>query len=112
MSLHSRLIALLIGVIIIFCIMIFVRKKYLDSLYSFMWILIGFFFILISVFPKIVNFISIALGIDFSPIGILVISILVLGIIILHLSTIVTTHNKKIREFEKKIALMINNKDD
>ena len=53
-------------------------------MYSFIWILIGIFFIF-SFFPNIVLLVSILLGIEFSPIGVLVISIFGLGSIILHL---------------------------
>jgi hypothetical protein len=106
MSDHSRIVAFLIGIGIILIILFFVRRKYLDQLYSLIWILIGLFFISLSFFPKMLDFISIFLGIDFSPIGIVVVSVIGLGSIILHLSTIVTKHNKKIREFEKKIALI------
>lgn len=106
MSDHSRILAFFIGVGIILIILFFVRKKYLDQLYSFIWMLIGLFFIFLSFFPKMLDFISVFLGISFSPIGILVVSIIGLGSILLHISTIVTNHNKKIREFEKKIALI------
>ena len=112
LSLHSRFIAFLIGLIIIFVILLFVRKKSLDPMYSFIWILIGIFFILISFFPNIIYLVSILLGIEFSPIGVLVISIFGLGSIILHLSTIITKHQRKIREFEKKIALLENKKSN
>ena len=107
-SLHSRLIAFLIGVIIIFIILLFVRKKNLDPMYSFIWILIGAFFISITFFPNIISFVSTILGIEFSPIGVLIISILGLGAIILHISTIITNHQRKIKEFEKKITLLEN----
>ena len=112
LSLHSRFISFLIGLIVIFVILLFVRKKSLDPMYSFIWILIGIFFILISFFPNIVYLVSILLGIEFSPIGVLVISIFGLGSIILHLSTIITKHQRKIREFEKKIALLENKKSN
>ncbi len=112
LSLHSRFIAFLIGLVVIFVILLFVRKKSLDPMYSFIWILIGIFFILISFFPNIVYLVSILLGIEFSPIGVLVISIFGLGSIILHLSTIITKHQRKIREFEKKIALLENKKSN
>ena len=112
LSIHSRFIALLIGLIIIFIILLFVRKKSLEPMYSFIWILIGIFFILISFFPNIIYLVSILLGIEFSPIGVLVISIFGLGSIILHLSTIITKHQRKIREFEKKIALLENKKSN
>ena len=110
MSLHSRFIAMIIGVALILLILLFVRKRYLEHLYSFIWIMIGCFFISVSLFPNIANIISNLLGIEFSPIGILVVSIFGLGAILLHLSSIVTQHNKKIREFEKKLSL-ISNKD-
>jgi len=112
LSLHSRFISFLIGLIVIFVILLFVRKKSLDPMYSFIWILIGIFFILISFFPNIIYLVSILLGIEFSPIGVLVISIFGLGSIILHLSTIITKHQRKIREFEKKIALLENKKSN
>ena len=112
LSLHSRFISFLIGLIVIFVILLFVRKKSLDPMYSFIWILIGIFFILVSFFPNIIYLVSILLGIEFSPIGVLVISIFGLGSIILHLSTIITKHQRKIREFEKKIALLENKKSN
>ena len=95
MSTHTRLISFLIGIIILMIIFLFVRKKYLDQIYSFVWIVIGIFFIFLSFFPKILNIISSILGIDFSPIGILVVSIVGLGAIILHMSTIITNHNRR-----------------
>ena len=108
LSLHSRFIAFLIGIIIIFIILLFVRRKYLEHVYSFLWLIIGIFFISLAIFPNTVDLISVLLGIEFSPIGVLVISIFGLGTIILHLSTVITQHQRKIREFEKKIALMEN----
>jgi len=112
MSLHSRLISLLIGFLIIFIIFYFVRRKYLDQIYALIWLLIGVFFIGLSFFPKVLDFISIFLGIDYLPFGILVVSILGLGAIVLHMSTIITLHNKKIREFEKKISFIIQDKNN
>ena len=108
LSLHSRLIALLIGVIIIFIIFLFIRKKKLEPMYSFIWILIGIFFVSIAIYPNVIQIVSTLLGIKFSPIGVLVISIFGIGSILLNLSTILTKHQRKIREFEKKIALLEN----
>ena len=107
-SLHSRFIAFIIGITIIFLILLFVRKKSLEPMYSFFWILIGIFFISVAFFPNIIYLVSILLGINFSPIGVLVISILGLGAVILHISTVTTKHQRKIKEFEKKIALLEN----
>ena len=106
MSFHSRIIALIIGLALIALILFFVRRKYLEHLYSFIWIMIGIFFVMISIFPKIVDVISNFLGIKFSPIGVLVVAIFGLGAILLHLSSVVTKHNKKIREFEKRLSIL------
>ena len=108
LTLHSRIIAFLIGFILIALILLLVRKKYLDHLYSFLWIFIGIFFISVSFFPKILNMISVLLGIEFKAIGVLVISIFGLGAIILHLSTVISNHHRKIKEYEKKIAILEN----
>ena len=108
LSLHSRLIAFIIGVAIIFLVLLLVRKKSLEPMYSFFWILIGIFFISVAFFPNIIYLVSVLLGINFSPIGVLVISIFGLGAVTLHISTVMTKHQRKIKEFEKKIALLEN----
>jgi hypothetical protein len=107
-SLHSRYIAFLIGILIIFVIFLFIRRKSLEPMYSFIWILIGLFFISVAFYPKIIYLISVLLGITFHPIGIIVVSIFGLGSIILHLSTIITKQQRKIKQFEKKIAILEN----
>ena len=101
-SLHSRFIAFLIGSLIIFLIFLFVRRKSLEPMYSFIWIIIGIFFIAIAFYPKIIYLISVLLGITFNPIGIIVVSIFGLGSIIIHLSTVITRHQRKIKQYEKK----------
>ena len=82
------------------------KKNQIFDLRGFVQIINGYSFISISFFPDIVELISKLLGIDFSPIGVLVISIIGLGAILLHMSSIITQHNKKIREFEKRLSLL------
>ena len=64
LSLHSRIIAFLIGLTVIFIIILFVRRKSLEPMYSFVWVLIGIFFTSIAFFPKIIFLISALLGIS------------------------------------------------
>jgi len=104
-TLHSRLVMALIGIFIILLMFFFVRKKILENFYTLIWIIVGTVFILISIFPKIVNFISIILGIELYSLGIIAISIVGLGAIILHMSIVISFHEKKIKEFEKRIAI-------
>jgi hypothetical protein len=96
----------LIGIFIILLMFFFVRKKILQNFYTLIWIMIGFVFIFIALFPKTINLIAHVLGIEFSPIGILVVAIFGLGSIILYLSAVISFHEKKIKEFEKKIAII------
>jgi len=109
MSFQSRLIAFFCAIFILAIIYILLRKKRLDNFYCIIWIFFGFFLILLSVFPSLINVISKILGIDFVPLSLLVLSIFALSTIVLHLTTIITKHNQKIREFEKKIAYIIKN---
>ncbi|MDC0417201.1 DUF2304 domain-containing protein [Candidatus Pelagibacter sp.] len=108
LTLQSRLIAFVIGLILISVIFFLVKKKHLDHLYSSLWIFIGIFFISVSFFPYILNIISNLLGIEFKALGVLVFSIFGLGAILLHLSIIITQHQRKIKEYEKKISLIEN----
>ncbi len=85
----------------------FMRKKILENFYTLIWIIIGFIFIFIALFPGIINLISNILGIEFLPLGVFVIAIFGLGAIIIHLSSVISSHEKKIKEFEKKIAILV-----
>jgi hypothetical protein len=104
-TLHSRIVIGLIGIFIILLMFFFVRKKILENFYTLIWIFVGIIFILICIFPQIVNFISIILGIEFYSLGVIAISIVGLGAIILHMSIVISFHQKKIKEFEKRIAI-------
>jgi hypothetical protein len=95
----------LIGIFIILLMFFFVRKKILENFYTLIWFVVGIVFILICIFPQIVNFISIILGIELYSLGIVAISIIGLGAIILHMSIVISFHEKKIKEFEKRIAI-------
>jgi hypothetical protein len=107
LSFQSRFIAFTCAILLLSVVYMLLRRRRLDNFYSILWIIIAFVFMTISIFPNILNIISQLLGIDFVPLSILVLSIFALSSIVLHLSIIITKHNQKIREFEKKISYLV-----
>ena len=106
MSYQSRIMSLIIGVVTLSIILFFIRKRRLDNLYAFSWMVVSISFFVIAVFPLVIERAALVLGVGFTPLAIVIMSLLGMGLIMFNLTIIITSHNKKIREFEKEISLL------
>jgi hypothetical protein len=106
MSLQSRLIALFVGIFLLYFIFNFLRKRILNNFYALLWITISALFIIIAVYPDLLEFIARIAGIDFTPLAIVAFFIFFLIAIVFHITLIISDHNRKIREFEKEISFL------
>lgn len=106
MSLKSRLICIMMGIVVLGIVSFLVRRRRLYNVYAITWFLVSLIFLGMGIFPGFVENIAALLGIYFTPAAILVVAVGGLGAIVLHLSIIVTEQHKQIRQFEKEIALV------
>ena len=106
MTLRARIIAFLLGLIILFIVSFLIRRRRLYNVYAIMWFLISLVFLSMALFPRSVEALAGLLGIFSTPIAILVIAIGGMLGILLHISIILTEHHKLIRKYEKEIALL------
>ena len=106
MSLRSRLISIVVGVIALGIVSFLVRRRRIYNVYAITWFLISLMFIAMGVIPNFAEGFAELLGISFPPAAILVAAIGCVMAISLHLSMIVTEQHKHIRQYEKEIALL------
>lgn len=105
MSLPARLISIIVGLLILIIISYLIRRRKIYNIYAFTWLMLSAFLILIGSFSPFVKFIAYAIGVDFTPVAILVLVIGGMFAILLHLSIIVSGQHQELKRLEKEIAL-------
>lgn len=106
MSFRARVIAFILGFVLLGLVSFLVRRRRIYNVYAIMWFLVSIIFLTMATLPQSVEALSSMLGIFSTPIAILVVAIAGLIALVLHLSIIATEHHKFIRKFEKEIALL------
>lgn len=111
MSITIRL-SLLAGVsFYAFWVLYFLRKEKLNLKYSLVWIFFVVIMYLLILFPQLVNYISILLGIKSPVNAVFVIESLFVLLILLSLTAIVSTQMVKIRKLSQSLAILENKLD-
>lgn len=105
MTLTARLISIIIGSIVLIIISYLVRRRKIYNIYAFTWLSLSVLLILIGLFSPVVEFIRYVLGVDFTPIAILVLIIGGMLAILLHLSIIVSEQHQELKRLEKEASL-------
>jgi len=105
MSLPARLISIIVGLVMLIIISYLIRRRQIYNIYAFTWLSFSAFLLLIGFFSPIVEFISYVIGVDFTPVAILVLIIGGMFSILLHLSIIVSGQHQELKRLEKEISL-------
>ena len=87
---------IVVSIIIILYMIHSIRKDKLSVSNSFMWIIFCIGLLILSIFPKSLYWIAVALGIDYPPALFMTIAIIVLFMLLF-------TQSKKIEELHKKV---------
>lgn len=109
MSLYSRALCVIIGIIIFGVISFLVRRRRIYNFYAVTWFISALTFIILGAWPQFIEILTSLMGINLTPLAILALGIGGLMFIALHLSIIVTDQHRQIRNFEKEIALLKHN---
>ena len=106
MTLTARSISILVGLIMLIIISYLVRRRKIYNIYAFTWISLSTFLILIGFFSPVVEYLRYVIGVDFTPVAILVLIIGGMLAILLHLSIIVSEQHQELKRLEKEISLL------
>ena len=106
MTFTSRLISILVGMVILTIISYLIRRRKIYNIYAITWLLLSIFLILIGISTGVTELLGYAIGVDFTPIAILVIIIGGMFTILIHLSMIVSGQHQELKRLEKEISLL------
>ncbi len=97
---------LIIGALLSVSILYLVRKGKMHGPYATWWLLVAVCAILLSVFPKIVDWVAVKLGVTYPPTLILVLAISMILIRMLTMDMALTQKERKIRRLTQKLAMI------
>lgn len=106
MNLTTRLFCIVLTVLFAFYINSKVGKKLYSEKESIIWMLFSIIVIVLSIFPNIVNSLSLAVGIAYPPSFLFVIGFLFLIIVIFHQGQTLSILNERCKELAQNAALL------
>lgn len=95
-----------LGVIFIIFIFSKVKKKIFSERESVYWMLGAIFVLILSIFPKLLDSMSVFLGIYYPPSLLFLVSILFLIIIVFRQSIQISSLNEKVKELAQREAIL------
>lgn len=96
----------ILAIIIIIYIIDSVRKNKLSVITSFGWVMASIAMLILSIFPKSLDWLATEIGIEYPPALFLTLCVVLLYIINFNYSKRLAEHNKKIIELEQHVAIL------
>jgi len=103
-----NIIACIGSILFLFFIIESVRKQRLKEAYSLIWIIMGFVFLVISVWQKALDCISNMMGIYYSPTMLCLVLIFMILIILVQYSIVISKQTENIKTLVQENALLKN----
>ena len=105
-SLRLRLLGLIAGVVLVWLILLLVRKQKIKPGYSLIWLGLGVGLILVSVFTNLLRWSAIILGVFYEPVGLLLLVIFAMILLLIHFSLVMSSQDGKINLLIQELALV------
>ncbi|TDR22667.1 DUF2304 domain-containing protein [Marinicella litoralis] len=102
----TNLTILIIGALLSISILYLVRKGKMHGPYATWWLMVAVSAILLSVFPKVVDWVALKLGVTYPPTLILVLAISMILVRMLTMDMALTQKERKIRRLTQKLAII------
>jgi len=96
----------IIGALLSISILYLVRKGKLHGPYATWWLMVAVFAIVLSSFPKIIDWVAVHVGITYPPTLLLVVSISFILIRMLTMDLALSRKEQKIRRLTQRIAIL------
>lgn len=103
-----RLLAIAGSILLLLFIVDLIRKERLKEGYSLLWFLTAFILLVFSVFSNFLFSLSQFIGIYYAPATLFLLLIISLLLISVHFSTVISRHEKRIKELSQENALLQN----
>ncbi len=106
MSLQIRLVAILASCVMLIIVVDFIRREKLRARYSLFWLLVGFIFLIFSLWTDLLNLMARIIGIYTLPNALFFIGFVGTVIILLHFSVIISTLSVENKKLIKKLSIL------
>lgn len=107
-----QIISLIFSLVVIFTIFEMVRKRKIKEEYSILWFFIGGFFLIISLFPQLIDYLGALFGISYAPTVILLIFIAFIFLVLIHFSVVISRLQNQNKDLIQEIGLLKKELDD
>lgn len=99
-------VAIIASIALLLSVVYLIRHEKLKEGYSIVWFLVGLTLVLFSVFTRLLDMLSVAVGIRYSPSAFFLIVTGGLFLLALHFSVLLSRHDRHIRELAQENALL------
>jgi hypothetical protein len=106
MTLHQRIFALVIGIVIFVAIIEMVRRRKLGEEYSFLWLIIGLGIIVLVLWQDLLEWLTHLIGAVSQTTTIFIFGLVIVILINLHYSVKITKLSRQVKELAQQIAIL------
>jgi len=106
MSLQIRLVAILASCVMLIIVVDLIRRERLRARYSLFWLLVGFIFLIFSLWTDLLNLMARIIGIYTLPNALFFIGFVGTVVILLHFSVIISTLSVENKKLIKKLSIL------
>ena len=94
-----------VSILLLVIVFELIRRRRLKEEYALLWLLSGLVILIFSIFPKLLNIISRAIGMYYLT-ALFVISFLFLLLIVLHFSTVLSRLSERNKELTQELSIL------
>lgn len=106
MSLQIRLMAILASCVMLIIVVDLIRREKLRARYSLFWLLVGFIFLIFSLWTDLLNLVARIIGIYTLPNALFFIGFVGTVVILLHFSVIISTLSVENKKLIEKLSIL------
>jgi hypothetical protein len=112
MTLHQKIFALIVGIVILAVIVEMVRRRRLGEEYSFLWLLIGAGIVVLVLWQGFLKWLTHLIGAVAPTTTIFIFGIVILVLINLHFSVKISKLSRQVKDLTQQIALLKTDKNE
>jgi hypothetical protein len=103
---RTQALSIIGSVFLLFVIIHLIRKEYLKEGYALLWIFTGVVVFILSAFNEVLFFFSSFIGVYYAPAALFLVLIVGLLLIAIHFSTVISKHDKRLKELAQENSLL------
>lgn len=101
-----QIVAIFVSVCFLIFILELIRKEKIQEAYALLWLMMGGFFLVFSIWRDGLDYFGELVGIYYSPTALLLVLIMGIFLILIQYSVVVSSHTNKIKKLSQELGLL------